>query len=203
MTRFLDSLAGTLAGLLIGVVLVAAIAPSAWEIIPTPRSAPESIPADSRPDEGLVALDDLARSGQPDSHPGARDRLKGPGRITPSSSVTGSGPETTSQPETALTLSGLATWYDSAGGAAAGPDLRAALGPGWRGTSVVVTRADMGAGVVVRLTDWCQCGARDGVPTLIDLDRESFAVLALPSAGIVRVTVAPIPAPPVTAMETP
>ena len=55
MTRFLDSLAGTLAGLLLGVLLAAAIAPHAWEIIPTASSAPESIPAVSRPDEGLVA----------------------------------------------------------------------------------------------------------------------------------------------------
>jgi len=199
MTRFLDSLAGTLAGLLIGVLLAAAIAPHAWEIIPTPRAALESIPAIPR-SVGSVALDDPAQLGQPDQAviPAPVDRLKGPGRITPVLAVTGSGPEPTRVPAAASPLRGYATWYDTAGGAAAGPDLRAALGPGWRGMSVVVTRADMGAGVVVQLTDWCACGSRNGVPTLIDLDRESFAVLALPSAGIVAVTVAPIPAPPVT-----
>ena len=38
-----------------------------------------------------------------------------------------------------LTLRGIATWFNSpAGVSAAGPDLRAALGPGWRGTTVRV-----------------------------------------------------------------
>jgi hypothetical protein len=184
-------------------VLLVAILVTAWAAS-TPRAALESIPGISRPVAGSVTLDDPAQLGQPDSHPGAPTAGPVPGRITPSPSVTGSGPETTSQPETAATLSGIATWYDSTGGAAAGPDLRAALGPGWRGSSVVVTRADQGAGVIVQLTDFCACGARNGVPTLIDLDRESFAVLALPSAGIVSVTIAPIPAPPVTSTkETP
>ena len=167
-----------------------------------PRAALESIPAVSRP-VGQVTLDDPAQLGQPDDHPGAQPAGPVPGRITPSTSaVTASGPEPTGNPGAARPLRGYATWYSSPSGAAAGPALRDALGPGWRGRSVVV--ASSGASVVVRLTDWCACGARNGVPTLLDLPRDDFAALALPSAGIVRVTVAPIPAPPVTSTkETP
>jgi len=62
-------------------------------------------------------------------------------------------------------VSGVATWYClpgtsrctrgfSAGGAygAAGPELRSALGPNWRGTTVYVN------GIPVKLIDFCACG---------------------------------------------
>jgi hypothetical protein len=84
----------------------------------------------------------------------------------------------------ATVVSGTASWYDYVqGGAAAGPALRSALGPGWRGTRVRVC-AD-GKCVRVLLSDWCACGGG----RVIDLDVRSFARLAPPSAGLVAVTV--------------
>jgi hypothetical protein len=81
-------------------------------------------------------------------------------------------------------LSGIATWYAwRPGQAAAGPGLRAALGPGWRGRTVLVTAGARSAWV--RLTDWCACpGGR-----VIDLDSRSFAALAPLSVGVLRVSV--------------
>ena len=77
---------------------------------------------------------------------------------------------------------GTASWYRwHPGEAAAGPALRRALGPGWRGMRVTVCA---GRCVVVRLTDWCAC--RDRV---IDLDVRAFARLAAPSRGLVSVSV--------------
>lgn len=99
-------------------------------------------------------------------------------------------------------LRGLATWYDDGPGlyAAAGPVLRRALGSGWRGQTVTVVSAAGDRAVRVRLTDWCACGARHGVPTLLDLSREAFDNLSSPTRGVIRVTitVAGIPAPPAT-----
>lgn len=40
--------------------------------------------------------------------------------------------------------------------AAAGPEVRAMLGPDWRGQFVIVTD-ETGRGVVVQLIDWCAC----------------------------------------------
>lgn len=77
-------------------------------------------------------------------------------------------------------ISGQATWYRwRPGEAAAGPRLRAALGAGWRGRLVHVN------GIPVRLTDWCACGG----DRIIDLDRRTFARLALPSRGVIEVHV--------------
>lgn len=104
----------------------------------------------------------------------------------------------------AAALVGYATWYDAhKGHAAAGPGLRAAIGPDWRGT--VVTVAAGGASVAAVLSDWCACGPRHGQPTLIDLSREDFAELADPVLdGIVLVTVQPRGGPPPTDVkETP
>ena len=85
---------------------------------------------------------------------------------------------------------GVATYYDwRSGQAAAGPALRRLLGPHWRGRWVTVTAGRHR--VRVRLTDWCACGPRHGRPALIDLDRRSFARLALPSTGIIEVTIRP------------
>jgi len=82
-------------------------------------------------------------------------------------------------------LSGIATWY------ASGPDcLCAAAGPAlrigdWRGSTVTVN------GLAVRLIDWCACGPRHGLPTLLDLSDEAFRRLAPLGLGIVRVGVTP------------
>lgn len=86
---------------------------------------------------------------------------------------------------------GVATWYDwRPGEAAAGPLLRRAFGSsGWRGKVVTVRYGSRA--VRVRLTDYCACGSRNGVPTVIDLDRRSFAALAAPSRGVIRVEVNP------------
>ena len=82
---------------------------------------------------------------------------------------------------------GLATWYRwRPGEAAAGPLLRRAI-PDWRGAKVKVCSS--GRCVVVRLTDWCACGSRNGTPTVIDLDLESFRSLAVPSRGVIQVEV--------------
>jgi hypothetical protein len=82
-------------------------------------------------------------------------------------------------------VAGVATWYAwRPGEAAAGPGLRSALGPDWRGTVVIVTAG--ARSVRVRLTDWCACpGGR-----VIDLDSRSFAALAPLSAGVLSVSVA-------------
>lgn len=93
-------------------------------------------------------------------------------------------------------ISGTATWYATgpAGEAAAGPALRAWLGPHWRGTWVWVTAN--GSSVRVVLGDWCACRGR-----LIDLPAGVFRRLAPLSRGILTVTVSragPLPTPPVT-----
>ena len=95
-----------------------------------------------------------------------------------------------------LELHGRATWYPAGGLiAAAGPDLRAALGPGWRGSLVEVSAA--GRAVVVRITDWCGCPR-----ALLDLSSDAFARLAPVSRGVIRVTVRPIEiVPPATDAE--
>jgi rare lipoprotein A (peptidoglycan hydrolase) len=88
---------------------------------------------------------------------------------------------------------GLATWYDapSKQDAAAGPVLRKALGPGWRGSWVRVTHVSDGTvqTVTVVLSDFCACGPRHGQPTLLDLDDQAFADLAPIGAGVVTVRV--------------
>ena len=83
-----------------------------------------------------------------------------------------------------VAIGGNATWYKyHEGQAAAGPALRDALGPDWRGQTVTVC-ADRC--VVVRLTDWCWCpkGRR-----VIDLDDDDFAKLAPLSRGVIAVTI--------------
>jgi len=79
---------------------------------------------------------------------------------------------------------GVASWYRYIPGhAAAGPVLRRALGPAWRGKTVRVCRGDRC--LRVRLTDTCACyGTR-----LVDLHVWDFARLGSPSLGIVKVSV--------------
>ncbi len=93
-------------------------------------------------------------------------------------------------------LSGLMSWFCGHGSpcttgyaapgafAAAGPVLRAALGPDWRGRAVTVSVG--GRSVVVTLVDWCGClGTR-----LLDGYASVWAALGLDlRAGLVTVEV--------------
>lgn len=85
-------------------------------------------------------------------------------------------------PRTSMILRGTATWFSSpAGVSAAGPALRKALGPGWRGTRVRVCA--MGHCVETILGDWMKADR------LIDLHRPLFARLARLSRGVLSATV--------------
>jgi hypothetical protein len=82
-------------------------------------------------------------------------------------------------------LTGRATWYRAPlGRFAAGPLLRRALGPSWRGRYVQVCSGDRC--VTGRLLDWCACttGRR-----LVDLPAGDFARLGRLSAGVLPVVV--------------
>jgi len=80
-------------------------------------------------------------------------------------------------------ISGTASWFASPRGvSAAGPALRTALGPGWRGRQVSVCAGP--ACITVVLGDWCACSRR-----VIDLDDNQFARLAPLSRGVVEVSV--------------
>jgi hypothetical protein len=89
-------------------------------------------------------------------------------------------------PKTTHAISGRASYYCRAGVsictvnhpdgagfdayAAAGPALRAAIGPDWRGRIVYVD------GIRVKLIDWCKCtGGNTGVEKLLDLYYDVFA----------------------------
>ena len=91
-------------------------------------------------------------------------------------------------------LSGWATYFAAPNGtAAAGPALRRLIGAGWRGTWVVVCGQDHRGCATVRLTDWCACGDRRGLPTLIDLDFDTVARLGWDTGdGVYRVQVEPL-----------
>lgn len=85
-------------------------------------------------------------------------------------------------------VTGTASWYDyRPGHAAAGPALRRALGPGWRGTTVTVCRGKQCADVI--LSDWCECYAGTKRERVIDLDDQTFALLGALKRGIVLVEV--------------
>jgi len=98
-------------------------------------------------------------------------------------------------PKTTHAISGRASYYCRAGVsictvnhpdgpgfdayAAAGPALRAAIGPDWRGQIVYVD------GIRVKLIDWCKCtGGSTGVEKLLDLYYDVFA--RVDSAVVVR-----------------
>ena len=81
-------------------------------------------------------------------------------------------------------IRGSATWFAAPSGtAAAGPALRAFLGPHWRGMTVTVCSG--GRCVRALLSDWCLCSSA----RVVDLDKRSFAKLADPSRGVIHVTV--------------
>lgn len=93
-------------------------------------------------------------------------------------------------------ITGRASWYNwRPNEAAAGPALRALLGPDWRGKTVLVSRrvcietACATTTTKVRLTDWCQCYRGEARERLIDLDRRTFALLASPDRGLVKITI--------------
>jgi hypothetical protein len=82
-------------------------------------------------------------------------------------------------------VTGTASWFRSpVGVSAAGPSLRRALGPGWRGTRVRV--AGPAGSAVTTLGDWMRADR------LIDLDDDVFPAVCGPlSRGICRVEVTP------------
>lgn len=167
-----DALLFTVAVLIIAVIILItvlfppparSVAPYVYTPVPSIAFTPIPEPVRSR-----IAPEPASPSPQPVV----------PTRPTPGPAGTGRAPVAGSA------LSGIATWYAwRPGQAAAGPALRAALGPGWRGRSVLVTAGARSVRVV--LTDWCACpGGR-----VIDLDSRSFAVLAPLSVGVLRVEV--------------
>ena len=100
-----------------------------------------------------------------------------------------SSPRVYSSAGTTRSLRGLASWYCNNDGsrgvisachyqypdtsaynayAAAGPRLRAALGPNWRGKTVLVD------GLRVKLVDWCQCYQGQSHEKIIDLYLDVF-----------------------------
>ena len=127
--------------------------------------------------ERSLTADTLAALAQ-DSPERARPKLRAPDRIVvdiapPKPAVVGG------SASTSHVLRGAASWYCRAGVspctythpdgggfdayAAAGPKLRAAIGPGWRGMVISVD------GISVKLIDWCQCYQGEPHEKLLDL----------------------------------
>ena len=138
--------------------------------------------------------DAAAGSGVPHDPASVSAAASGDGRPAgaPPSPTTGMRAASSEEPRSRIplrgTISGLGTWFRSPSGvSAAGPALRAALGPDWRGTVVTVTAN--GRSVRTQLGDWCACADRPGGPTVIDLDDDAFARLAPLSLGVIPVTV--------------
>ena len=187
MTRRLtDYFAGALSGMLVALVICAAIAPDAWTVAPTPRPSPQADLGSAAPrmtPDGVSPVpspDVAARTGSPDTEPAP---------MSASPSPTGTRPAATARPKAATPLrhrlTGNAVWYVyRRGHAAAGPALRAALGPRWRGKTVTVCSGPRCVRVV--LSDWCACRTGNRV---VDLDRAAFAALAPTSRGVIPVTV--------------
>lgn len=102
----------------------------------------------------------------------------------------------TQEPILAHQLKGIATWYCLLGVspcqaahqrgrfAAAGPALRLALGPSWRGRVVAVSVPGESP-IFVTLTDWCACPSGH----TIDLYAEVFSLFKPLSEGTTDVTV--------------
>ena len=183
-TRNLDArrpIVPFVAGLLVGIIITGAA---------TPRPAQE--PAPIRDRTGIEQGSSLPAA------PGRAAAPLPPG--LPSLPRIGTGPASAGDAPDPIPsgapIRGRASWYPASGRiAAAGPALRRALGPGWRGSVVMVSAG--GRSVVVRLTDWCQCYRGTDRERLVDLGSEAFAELAPLSAGLVRVRIVPI-LPPAT-----
>jgi hypothetical protein len=91
-------------------------------------------------------------------------------------------------------ITGIASFYVYIpGGAAAGPALRSALGPGWRDRRVIACvtsdkkRSASDKCVTVTLSDFMRADR------LIDLDVRDFGKLADPSLGLVTVEIEVLP----------
>ena len=181
--RIADQLVGVLAGMILGVGVCLDLAPDAWA--PTPRPAPH---ADPRTGPRGMTPDGVSPVPSPDVEglAGASQPPPASPVATPSPSATGTRPAPTATPRTANpprhSITGTATWFrSSAGVSAAGPALRAAVGPGWRGTRVTVCAASC---VRTVLGDWMRADR------LVDLRAPLFAAICGPlSKGVCRVSV--------------
>jgi len=110
-----------------------------------------------------------------------------PSPPTPSAAVepTGARSEPSLPARSGHSIEGVATWHATGRDglfAAAGPRLRSALGPGWRGDSVKVCAAIC---LWVVLNDYCRCSEA----RVIDLSDEAFSKLAPLRRGVIAVTV--------------
>jgi hypothetical protein len=188
--------AGVIVWLTCCLAIVAAIAVSALIVIAMSFAAPRSSPDPTAVSSQIGGP--TAGAGDPfTAVDGASDRSSSGAPLTqavsPGPSIPAIGPGRQAGGAPPPSVRGLATWYDapSLTDAAAGPALRRALGRTWRGSWVRVTHVGDGDArwVVVRLTDWCACGDRNGRPTVIDLDDRAFAELASLGAGVIKVTV--------------
>ena len=141
-------------------------------VLATPRSDP--VPS--------FPVTDQSRLGAPHEIGLAEDLVSGLGWSSGAPFPSVAFPRDLGQPAlSGVSVSGLASWYRyRPGQAAAGPALRRWLGATWRGTAVRVCAT---ACTIVRLTDWMRADR------LVDLDRASFAQLANPAVGLVRVTI--------------
>ena len=191
--------AGVLAGgLILGVLSPVAAGLSPWT--PAPRSPQLVIlpsPSGRTTTDGPLSVpspDAAAGSGAPHDPASVSAAASGDDRPAgaPSSPTIGMRAASSEEPRSRIplrgTISGVGTWFRSPSGvSAAGPALRAALGPDWRGTVVTVTAN--GRSVRTPLGDWCACADRPGGPTVIDLDDDAFARLAPLPLGVIPVTV--------------
>lgn len=162
--------AGALVLLTFGYGTVVATAPAVIAPITTwmPVELPESRSGPDKPEATPVATPAPTKAPRPSQAP-----LTIPRPIVHASS----GP--VMRPGTAHSIRGNASWFCRAGVssctrthpdsaqfdayAAAGPRLRAAIGPNWRGMIVMVD------GTPVRLIDWCQCYKGRSNEKLLDL----------------------------------
>lgn len=149
--------------------------------------------ATSRPAPAIPAAGPLGAQSGPDRAQTEAPRELGapPAQATASPHSPSPAAAATPRPKAltgATSVSGIASWYAwHPAEAAAGPALRAYLGPHWRGRVVrVCVDARCAA---VRLTDWCQCYRGTDRERLIDLDRRTFAMFAWPSRGLIEVEI--------------
>jgi hypothetical protein len=133
----------------------------------TPRMSGQATPAPALPQPRTPSP---VTDGSPSPAPSLRSRVAAVRSPVVSSSGSAS-------------MTGISSWFASPiGVSAAGPALRTALGPGWRGVVVQVTAN--GRQVSTKLGDWCACPRR-----AIDLDAPVFAALAPLSQGLMEVTI--------------
>ncbi len=185
--------AGVLAGgIILGVLSPVAAGLSPWTPAPrSPQLADLPSPSGRMTTDGPPSVpspDAAAGSGAPHDPASVSAAASGddrPAGAPPSPTIgmrAASSEESRSRIPLRGTISGLGTWLRSPSGvSAAGPALRAALGAGWRGTTVRVCR--LSTCIVTVLGDWMRADR------LIDLDDDAFARLAPLSLGVIPVTV--------------